>query len=138
MCFTMHHRFRGAAVAGIVMLAGLGGCQTATSAGGGVRVEGRVLAGPACPIQPSSPQAGCADRAVADAALVITDAAGREVSRTTSGQDGRFGLVLEPGSYRLVPQPVEGLPGTPEPLAITVRPEQPLLELTVTYDTGIR
>jgi hypothetical protein len=38
----------------------------------------------------------------------------------------------------LVAQPVEGLMGTPGPVDVGVEAGQPLIELKVSYDTGIR
>jgi hypothetical protein len=48
-----------------------------------------------------------------------------------------FGMELVPGAYRLVPEPVDGLMGTAEPLEFVVE-YGVVLELQVLYDTGIR
>ncbi|HLE89184.1 MAG TPA: carboxypeptidase-like regulatory domain-containing protein [Candidatus Limnocylindria bacterium] len=101
-------------------------------------LHGVVTSGPHCPVVTDPPDPSCADRPVAGALLVVTDAAGDEVARTTSGADGSFSIELAPGAYTLVPQAVEGLMGTPEPIDVEVEAGQPMAELTVSYDTGIR
>jgi hypothetical protein len=101
-------------------------------------VSGTVTAGPTCPLVTDPPNPSCADRPVAGAVLVVTTLAGVEVDRTTSDAEGRFALSLPPGTYRLEPQPVEGLMGTAEPVEFTVEPGAPALDLVIGYDTGIR
>ncbi|MBT8201852.1 MAG: carboxypeptidase regulatory-like domain-containing protein [Acidimicrobiia bacterium] len=101
-----------------------------------VRVIGRVMAGPTCPTERHPPDPDCADRPVDGAVLIVTDLDGAEQSRVTSDADGRFGLRLESGAYRLVPQPHDGLLGTAPPQEFTV--ESDPVELQVAYDTGIR
>jgi hypothetical protein len=102
-----------------------------------VGVVGRVVAGPTCPVQRLPPDPACADRPVAGAVLVITDAGGTEVGRATSDANGEFAIPLPPGSYVLTPQPVPGLMGTSGPIQFTVTAGSPA-DLDVTYDTGIR
>ena len=101
-------------------------------------VRGTVTAGPTCPVVTDPPDPSCADRPVAGAVLVFRDQAGVEVERVTSAADGSFAVELAPGAYRLVAQPIEGLMGTPAPMDVGVEPGQPMTELTVSYDTGIR
>ena len=55
----------------------------------------------------------------------------------TTGADGRFTVALPPGTYRLQPQPVEGLMGTAPEVIFTVSSGEPA-DVTVSYDTGIR
>jgi len=104
----------------------------------GSGVSGTVTAGPTCPVVTDPPDPSCTDSPVAGAVLVVTTLAGVEVARTTSDVDGRFALSLAPGSYRLEPQPVEGLMGTATPIEFRVEPGAPALDLLVAYDTGIR
>jgi len=101
-------------------------------------VRGTVSAGPTCPVVTDPPDPDCADRLVGGAVLVFTDAAGAEVDRTTSLADGSFSIELGPGSYRLVPQEVDGLMGTAGPIDVEVEAGQPMAEVAVSYDTGIR
>jgi hypothetical protein len=101
-------------------------------------VRGTVTAGPTCPVEREPPDPACADRAVAGAVLVFTNAGGAEVARATSDAQGTFSVELAPGAYRLVPQSVEGLMGTPAAIDVQVEAGQPMTEVHVTYDTGMR
>ncbi len=103
---------------------------------GGLR--GMVVAGPTCPVVTDPPDPSCADRPVEGAVLVVTTLDGTEVERATSDAEGAFAIALAPGAYRLEPQPVEGLMGTPEPMEFSVEWGMLIPELTVSYDTGIR
>lgn len=111
--------------------------STPTSTPQGVLVSGRVHAGPVCPVEQEPPDPACADRPVEDAVLVIEGAAGEEYGRVATGVDGSFVIILPPGVYTFVPQPVEGLLGTAPPFAVTVA-SMPVSGLDVAYDTGIR
>ena len=98
---------------------------------------GRVSAGPTCPVErPGDP--ACAPRMVEGAVLVVRDAAGKDIARTTTDASGlfRFGN-LAAGDYTLEPQPVEGFMGTAQPMPFTVT-DGALTWLDVSYDTGIR
>jgi hypothetical protein len=101
-------------------------------------VSGLVTAGPTCPVETDPPNPACAERPVAGAELVILDQDGTEVARARTGEDGSFTIKLVPGSYRLVPQPVDGLMGTAQPVDFVVQSGQPVSDLQVSYDTGIR
>jgi hypothetical protein len=72
--------------------------------------------------------------------LVATAPDGREAARAAAGPDGRYEMRLPPGAYQLVPQPVEGLMGTPGPIEFRVSadPGEVPQRLDVSYDTGIR
>jgi hypothetical protein len=53
-------------------------------------------------------------------------------------RNGRGSLDgLDAGRYQLIPQPVDGLMGTPEPVAFSITAGG-LTRLQITYDTGIR
>jgi len=101
-------------------------------------VRGTVTAGPTCPVVRDPPDPACAERPVAGAVLVFSTPAGVEAARVVSGKDGTFVVELAPGSYRLTAQPVDGLMRTPAPMDIEVKPGQPMADLKVSYDTGIR
>jgi hypothetical protein len=103
-----------------------------------VTVRGLVTAGPTCPVLTDPPDPSCADRPVEGAVLAVTTPDGTEVTNVSSDADGTFALRLAPGTYRLVPQPVEGLMGTAEAVDFTVVADAPPIELSVAYDTGIR
>lgn len=101
-------------------------------------VRGTVTSGPHCPVETVPPDPACAARPVAGAVLVFTDADGSEVARATSAADGTYTVELAPGAYQVTPQPVEGLMGTPALMDVEVEAGQPMTELQVSYDTGIR
>ena len=101
-------------------------------------IRGTVTAGPTCPVERDPPDPACAARPVAGAVLVFSDADGTAVARATSAADGTFSVELAPGAYRLTAQPVDGLMGTPEPMEVEVVAGEPMTELQVSYDTGIR
>jgi Carboxypeptidase regulatory-like domain len=100
-------------------------------------VRGTVTAGPTCPVETQPPDPACAARPVAGAVLVLSDAGGTEVARATSAADGTFTVELAPGAYRLTPQSVDGLMGTPAAMDVVVEAGPPT-EVQVSYDTGIR
>ena len=101
-------------------------------------VRGIALAGPTCPVETVPADPACAGRPVEGAVIVALGDAGVEVARATTGADGTFTISLAPGSYRLVPQPVEGLMGTATEQHVGVAAGEPMGELTFAYDTGIR
>ena len=125
---------KASAVACLVALALLG-CQPAGDAIG--TLSGQVLAGPVCPVVRDPPDPACADRPVPDATLVIEIGRAGDVIRVSSDEAGHFQIVLPPGDYILVPQPVDGLMGTAPAQPFEIEANR-TTELRVVYDTGIR
>ncbi|MDH5616932.1 MAG: carboxypeptidase-like regulatory domain-containing protein, partial [Acidimicrobiia bacterium] len=100
-------------------------------------LAGQAVAGPTCPVQ-KDPAAGvCADRPVDGAVLLVFSFGDTEVARITTNQNGYFRISLDPGYYRIEPQPVAGLLGTAVPFELEVIAGI-TDEVTITYDTGIR
>ena len=95
----------------------------------------QLTAGPSCPVEQSSPDPSCAPRPVGNAEVIVRDPAGDEAARGTTDADGRLTFSLPGGAYWVEPQPVEGLLGTPEAQAISLRGGGGLI---FEYDTGIR
>jgi hypothetical protein len=90
-------------------------------------------------VQPASPLPGqCAPRPVAGAVVVITDAAGHEITRATTDADGRWRAAVPDGSYTVTPQPVQGLLGTARPIVVRFAAGSVPTGIEVDYDTGIR
>jgi len=117
----------------------LAACGAPSSSAPTYTVAGRALDGPTCPVEPASPTPGvCEPRAVAGAVLVVSDPAGHEIERMTTGGDGSFTLELAAGNYRLTPQPVTGLLGTAPVIDFTITGTARPADLHVEYDTGIR
>jgi Carboxypeptidase regulatory-like domain len=114
------------------------GC-TPAPAGSTYQIGGQALAGPTCPVEPASPLPGqCTPRPVAGAVLVITDAAGHEITRATTDADGRWSASVPAGSYTVTPQPVQGLLGTARPVIVNVAAGSVPTGIEIDYDTGIR
>jgi hypothetical protein len=133
-CISEHRWAYAVSPTGDVTLEDESGAPVPTDSG--VRVM--VVAGPTCPVVTDPPDPNCADRPVAGAVLVVTYLDGTEVGRATSDAEGAAAIALAPGAYRLDPQPVEGLMGTPQPMEFSVEWGMLIPQLTVSYDTGIR
>lgn len=101
-------------------------------------LRGRTTAGPTCPVVQNPPDPACADRPVAGAIIVVTNATGEVVLRITTGADGTYDVPLGPGVYTLTPQPVEGLMGTPEAQTVRLQAGVGVVAVDFSYDTGIR
>lgn len=101
-------------------------------------LRGVALAGPVCPVVTDPPDPACEDRPVSGAEIVIRNEAGEEVARVRTAEDGTFSIAVVAGRYELVAQPVEGLMGTPAPLAAVVVDGQDPAAILIGYDTGIR
>lgn len=97
-------------------------------------IEGTVTLGPVCP-GPQRPD--CPPDRPYRATIVINGPSG-EVARVTSGEDGRYRVLLAPGSYTLLPQTEPGrlLPHA-RPIDVVVPPGA-VVTVDVPYDTGIR
>ena len=123
-------------VIGVLLLSLAGACGPSPDPAGLVVVSGRLVAGPVCPVETDPPSPECAPRPVGGATVVIETAAGDSVS-AVSEPDGRFEASVAVGAIRVIPQPVEGLLGTPQPIEVEV--EGGSLDLgEIAYDTGIR
>jgi hypothetical protein len=133
-CISQHVWTYDVNLAGEIVLASEDGDTLPAETG----VSGVVVAGPTCPVETIPPQPGCDERLVEAALLIFQDAAGAEVARATSAADGTFHVALAPGAYRVVPQPVEGLMGTAGESSFEVELGEPMTQLSIAYDTGIR
>jgi hypothetical protein len=128
---------RGLSFVSLVLIAVVG-C-TPAPAGATYQIGGQALAGPTCPVEPASPLPGqCAPRPVSGAVLVITDAAGQEVTRATTGSDGHWTASVPAGTSTITPQPSQGLLGTARPVSVTVAAGSVPTAIQIDYDTGIR
>lgn len=100
-------------------------------------VRGVATSGPSCPVVRDPPDPECADRPVEGARIVVLGPGGREVAHITTAADGSFEVELAPGTYRIVPGPVEGLMGTAGEQDVEVV-DGHMVEISLLYDTGIR
>jgi hypothetical protein len=147
-CINRHHWFYVVAPDGTVALqredgppvpAGVGASGGSGGGSGvlpgGPGIAGQAVAGPTCPVvRPGD--SNCNDRPVAGATILVRDAGGTVVAQLKTDGNGRFQVVLPPGSYRIEPQPVTGLRGTARPIDVTVG--SVFETVNVAYDTGIR
>jgi len=98
-------------------------------------VRGQVLLGPTCPVeQEGSP---CPDRPLSDVEVrVLSD--GETIAETTSGEGGRFEVVLPPGVYTLEAVVGSDDPGmSAKPVNVTVT-SGAFVDVVVPIDSGIR
>jgi hypothetical protein len=124
---------RGFAILAVAaVLAGCGGSATDSPQG---RLVVAVQAGPTCPVE----QVGnpCDPRRPPRVSLIVERPSG-ELVASVLARNGRGSLDgLDAGRYRLIPQPVSGLLGTPAPVAFSITAGD-VTRLRLNYDTGIR
>ena len=101
----------------------------------GTGVRGHVVAGPTCPVEMPA-QSACVV-SVTGAVIVARDSAGHEVGRTTSDKGGNYLLLLPPGTYDIVPLPIQWFMGGAPETTVTVTSGAPV-QLDLEYDTGLR
>ena len=102
---------------------------------GGTGIQGRVLAGPTCPVVTVN-DPSCNDRPVAGATILILDIRGTEVARLLTDANGIYAVALPSGPYTIEPQPVDGFMHVADPVAVTVG--DGVVSVDIAYDTGIR
>jgi hypothetical protein len=99
-------------------------------------IQGTVVEGPIHPVE----RPGVVnERPLAGAVILFQNGSGKQVARAKSDAQGRFTLILPPGSYRVVPQPPKpgSLPSQAEPFDLTIGPGE-FRELKIKYRTFIR
>lgn len=128
-----------AAAAGAFASIGCGGSEapaTAPTTG----VDGRVIAGPTCPVvTPDCPPAKPVETTVLVETAPDTRASGSGelVKSIPSDANGRFATDLAPGDYVLTTEPSGS--GYPLPKSVTVHVEPDAVShVTLALDTGIR
>lgn len=146
-CIDRHHWTYSVSRAGAVILRtetgppvpsgvpGSGGGSTGGILPGGTGIQGRVLAGPTCPVVTLN-DPSCNDRPVAGATILVLNANGTEVARVLTDAGGNYAVALPPGPYTIEPQPVEGFMHLAEPVAVTVG--DGIASVDIAFDTGIR
>ena len=102
-------------------------------------LEVRAVAGPVCPVETIPPDPSCEARPVEGARAFVSPGDGRDilVAQGATDADGILRLDLPAGDYIVSGGEVDGLFGTPEPIAITVVAGE-VAEAILAYDTGIR
>jgi hypothetical protein len=123
----------------LVVLAALPGCAAESDGPSGQPnsgIQGRVLAGPTCPVEiEASP---CPDRPVQATVRVLAESPGNPpVTTFRSEEDGAFRVPLEPGGYLLVAEVAGTGALSARPVPVTVV-EGTYAMVDVFLDTGIR
>jgi hypothetical protein len=121
------------------LLASLAACGAASGDVRGSGIDGKIVAGPTCPVERVPPDPRCAPRPLA-ASLRIHPAGKRSPVETAhSGQNGRFRVALPAGAYVVRPlaRPGSPFPRPPSPIEVRVSSGR-FTHVTITYDTGIR
>ena len=96
-----------------------------------------VVRSPVCPVEIFPPDPACAPAPVADVAVRVVGVDGL-IGTPYTTVDGTIILALEPGTYAITPQPVEGFLTTAPAFELVVPNDGSLVRHTITYDTGIR
>jgi len=117
----------------LTLIVTLAACAQAATPSASARIQGRVLAGPQCPVEtegspcPYVPWAG-AVRATAEDGTAYED---------ETDDQGRYELALPPGTYEVVAVTEAGALPMGVPQTVPVAEGQPL-DLDLEVDTGIR
>ena len=109
-------------------------CSPAPTSNG--TLIGEVVAGPTCPV--ATAEQPCPPRAVPNRLILIETPGGAIVTRVTTDQQGRFRIMLAPGTYRvLVPLNGNPFPIQRTPQQVKVNAGQ-TMKVLIELDTGIR
>ncbi len=102
---------------------------------------GEISVGPFCPVevegQPCPPPAGTYESIVVLVYARLPDGE-RRIAEIRPDADGRFELLLQPGSYRVALDHSLGIPGTPSPDERLRVEAGRTTTVTFDIDTGIR
>jgi hypothetical protein len=96
-----------------------------------------AVAGPVCPVETIPAKPECAPRPVAGAIVHVSDAQGAEVATATTDATGTAFVAVQPGTYTVVADRVDGLMGEP-PAQDAVVTDGTTTPVALMYDTGIR
>ena len=95
-------------------------------------IDGEVILRPVSPVE----WPGMVNQRPYAALIGVTDGAGRHVADVRSDPDGRFRIVLAPGTYILHPASEAIYPQAPAQ-TVTVHKDR-FTPVRITYDSGIR
>jgi hypothetical protein len=108
---------------------------SSTPASKGILI-GDVVAGPTCPVD--NAEQPCPPHSVPNRLILIETPGGDLVMRITTDQQGRFRIMLAPGTYQvLVPPDSNPFPIQRSPQQVTVIAGQ-TMQVQIELDTGIR
>jgi len=101
-------------------------------------IEGRVVAGPTCPVEQDPPIEECADKPLSiTLALVFADT-GKIASLFASNADGSFVLPAKPGRYKITMLPSDRPYPRCDSDGEIVVPREGFVHSSIVCDTGIR
>ncbi|WP_440962996.1 hypothetical protein ACL58G_20665 [Massilia sp. GER05] len=95
-------------------------------------IDGEVILRPVSPVE----WPGMVNQRPYQALIAVADGAGRRVAEVRSDSDGRFHIVLEPGTYVVQPESEAIYPQAPAQ-TVTVGKDQ-FTPVRIIYDSGIR
>ena len=95
-------------------------------------IDGEVILRPVSPVE----WPGMVNERPYQAPIGVADGAGRVVAEVRSGPDGRFRIVLEPGTYILHPASDAMYPQAPAQTVTVVKDR--FTPVRIIYDSGIR
>lgn len=95
-------------------------------------IDGQVILRPVSPVE----WPGMVNQRPYEALIGVADGAGRHVAEVRSDPDGRFRIILEPGTYLLHPESDAIYPQAPAQ-TVTVTKDQ-FTPVHIIYDSGIR
>jgi hypothetical protein len=97
-------------------------------------IQGRVTAGPSCPV--SRPDDPCPDQPYAATLSILASADRRLITSVNADQSGFYRVLLPAGGYIIRPESPAVMPHASE-VIVLVQPHQFTLQ-DIQYDTGIR
>jgi hypothetical protein len=95
-------------------------------------IDGDVILRPVSPVE----WPGMVNERPYQARIAVTDGKGRTVAEIRSDPDGRFRIILEPGTYVLQPESEAIYPHAPAQTVTVIRDR--FTPVRVIYDSGIR
>ncbi|KQV36868.1 hypothetical protein ASC93_21820 [Massilia sp. Root335] len=95
-------------------------------------IDGDVILRPLSPVE----RPGSANQRPYRAVIGVADAAGRPVAEVRSDANGRFEIILEPGTYVLHPESEAIYPHAPDQTVTVVKDH--VTSVRIVYDSGIR
>ena len=95
-------------------------------------IDGEVILRPVSPVE----RPGMVNQRPYQAFIGVENGAGRAVAEVRSDPDGRFRIILEPGTYVLHPESDAIYPQAPAQTVTVIKDR--FTPVRVTYDSGIR
>lgn len=130
-------------IAATVAIAPVQAADDSSAAGQSGVVTGSVVVAPACPGPARIDASGCNKRGIrTDVNILVLGAAGGRTKQPTllktvgTDADGRFSIVLAPGTYRLLPLASPGISAV-KPADVTVTAGS-TIDVELSLDSGLR